>query len=415
VAATGGPQISSELDQTLTRGSGNWVILALLVAVFASYLYNLVASPFLPAMATDLGTTVGLIGQVVAFTYLVATLFGLIAGPLADGLGQRRILLLGLLALVVGAFGWGFSSTYLALFLAALFVGLGLAACMPIALAIASTRFPESRRRQAVSWASAGASIAALGGVPLLASIGGPLGWRAAFYFLGALTLVATLVVYLSLEPDRRLGGVGVGLRGALATYPLPLRHRPTLLLLASNLPYYLCLAAVGSYLGAFYIQRHGYSAEQVGWLFMVWGAVNLAGTWAVAGRIGALPTRPLVTLTRAISGLSVGGVFLLPVAALAAAGLFAIHAFVTAIVGVGMTLLLSREAPGGKATAQSLLAVSGSLGTALGAALGGLLLTVSDYQVVGLVAALFGLVSAALIWWSRPRAAEMPVAGVGQ
>jgi predicted MFS family arabinose efflux permease len=127
------------------------------------------------------------------------------------------------------------------------------------------------------------------------------------------------------------------------------------------------------------------------------------------------LPTRPLVTLTRAISGLSVGGVFLLPVAALAAAGLFAIHAFVTAIVGVGMTLLLSREAPGGKATAQSLLAVSGSLGTALGAALGGLLLTVSDYQVVGLVAALFGLVSAALIWWSRPRAAEMPVAGVGQ
>ncbi len=149
--------------------------------------------------------------------------------------------------------------------------------------------------------------------------------------------------------------------------------------------------------------------------IFRVWGAVGLAGNWAVAGRIGALAMRPLVTLTRVISALAVGGAFLLPVAALATVGLFVVNSYVIAIVSVGMTLLVSREAPGGKATAQSLLNVGGSLGTALGTALGGLLLSVSAYQMVGLVAVMFGLVSAALVWWSRPRAGEVPAAGIAE
>lgn len=57
-------------------------------------------TPFFPAIARDLGTSVALLGQIPAVSMLVAGL-GLVVGPLADHSGHRRLLVLGSLAVVV--------------------------------------------------------------------------------------------------------------------------------------------------------------------------------------------------------------------------------------------------------------------------------------------------------------------------
>ena len=62
-------------------------------------------------------------------------------------------------------------------------------------------------------------------------------------------------------------------------------------------------------------------------------------------------------------------------------------------------TVLLAANAPGGRGTALTLHASALSLGTGLGAAIGGLVLTVAGYPAIGIVSAAFFIVSALLVW----------------
>ena len=56
----------------------------LTLAMFVNHLNVIAWNPFLPFMATELGVTVALLGQVPAFMMLFATSLGLVIGPLAD-------------------------------------------------------------------------------------------------------------------------------------------------------------------------------------------------------------------------------------------------------------------------------------------------------------------------------------------
>jgi predicted MFS family arabinose efflux permease len=79
-------------------------------------------------------------------------------------------------------------------------------------------------------------------------------------------------------------------------------------------------------------------------------------------------------------------------------------------MVGVSVVLgadLLAAETPAARATTQTLNGSALSLGLALGAALGGLALSLGGYPAIGLCALGFTLAAAWLVAWSRP--SEMP------
>ncbi len=112
--------------------------LALLLATFVAMLGAVAMSPFLPAMAAELGTSVALLGQVSSLTMLLAAGLGLVIGPLADGYGHRRTLLVGLLTVVASALGTGLAPTYTLLLL--------------VAAWISPVRRAASARSQPASW-----------------------------------------------------------------------------------------------------------------------------------------------------------------------------------------------------------------------------------------------------------------------
>src|SRR5215208_4146998 len=89
--------------QVISRG----LVAALVVATFVNFLGSLALGPFLPQVAHDLGTTVALVGQVPALVTMLAALFGLIIGPLADHYGYGRTLRVGVLAATVSTLAIG--------------------------------------------------------------------------------------------------------------------------------------------------------------------------------------------------------------------------------------------------------------------------------------------------------------------
>ena len=140
-------------------------------------------------------------------------------------------------------------------------------------------------------------------------------------------------------------------------------------------------------------------------------GLALVFGNMAAGGRLGSLPPRPLVAVSRVVGALALGAAMLLPLPAWAVIGLHALFAGISGLSMVATTLLLTAESPAGRATTLTLNGSAMSLGLGLGGALGGLLLVFGDYPALGFGALAIGLASAALTWWSRPHAVPAPAA----
>src|SRR5207248_5934058 len=92
------------LTNARTLLDGDTIVLAsLAVAALCSMLGAYALSPFLPLIALDLDSPVGLLGQSMALLNLLAAALGLVVGSLAERVGPRRLLPLGLAAVAAGA------------------------------------------------------------------------------------------------------------------------------------------------------------------------------------------------------------------------------------------------------------------------------------------------------------------------
>jgi predicted MFS family arabinose efflux permease len=381
-----------------------WVVPALVVATFASSAGSLAFGALLPGIAADLGVGVAHLGQIPALGAALGAALVLAIGPLADRHGHARALTLALLALAAGALGAALAPAYGVLLAALLLAAPGQAAVGPAAQAIAGGRFIGEARRRAISWVTTGVSGAAIAGVPLLAAVAAAAGWRAAFSTLAILYLASALFVRLVIGPGERRAPGGNEPRALLAAYGPPLRHRTTLLVLASNVLGRSGTAALTTYLGAFYALRHGFTTQQLGVVYLILGVGMLAGTTASGGWLGRLS--PVLALSggRAVAGMLVAVTLLAPLPAPVGVVLLALALGCVGAVTVGSTTLLASEAPGGRATVMGLNGTAMQAGTALGGATGGLLLALAGFP--GLALGILGLygASAALLAGQRPR-----------
>jgi predicted MFS family arabinose efflux permease len=389
-----------------------WLLWTLALATFVSLLHYLAFSPLLPAMALDLGLGVGLLGQVPAAIGLGAALLGPIVGLLADRHGHRPALLAGLVTLVASSTAMALVSTPAVLPLVALLGAAGRATVHPVALAVASTRFDGDARRAAVGRITTSLSVAPVLGIPILAAAATALGWRAAFLVAAALTvtLLVTTRAVLDGAPCAPPPGT-VHPSDLVAAYRPLVRHRPSLGLIGATFLLSAGGWTVWTYLGAFVVQRHGFTTEQAGWAWAAVGLGFLAGGLLAGGRLGRRPLRPLFIAAGAGAGLCLGAGLLLPLAWWAAVGSLALGTLLYGITQVASALLLAQETPVGQAATMTLRGSATSLGAALGGAAGGAVLPVAGFEALGLGAAVYCLVGAALAWWWRgvQRTAALP------
>ena len=151
----------------------------------------------LPVIGVDLGLAGGRLQLVVS---LYAVLYGallLTAGRVADVVGRRAVLAVGLAVTAAGALTCAVADTGTVLLVGRAVQGLGGALVTPAALALLTTTFTAGRpRRTAISaWTAAAAGGGALGfgaGGVLVDS----LGWRPVFWLLAAVAVIVLAAVW---------------------------------------------------------------------------------------------------------------------------------------------------------------------------------------------------------------------------
>ncbi|MGE3271763.1 MAG: MFS transporter, partial [Chloroflexota bacterium] len=311
---------------------------------------------------------------------------GLAAGPLADRFGQRRALLVGLVALAASAVGIGLSQNYLMFMVVMLVSAIGRATILPVSMVVGGTRFVGEAQRRALSWMSTGLVAATILGVPFLTSIGEYLGWRGAFLTLALIALGAAVLCWRGLGPDVGLSDAPFHLRDLATPYGPILRHRPTVLFLLASLIGNIGLWNIQTYQGAFWVEEHQLSLHQIGLAALVQGCGGLVGSWLMSTRVGAISPRRLLVINRFGTGILIALPFVVPVPTLVAVACFALGYVMGGMGTIASTLALS-DAPTGRATVLTLNGAAWSVGISLGAATGGLALTLGGFELLGVCA----------------------------
>jgi DHA1 family inner membrane transport protein len=372
-------------------------LLPLCLVVFAVLVHASAIGPFAKEIARDLGTTVPLIGQV--STLLLATMAagGLLAGPLADHFGHRRVILLGLGLLGLSAAIMGLAPAYPALLVGALVAGTG-APIMGVAVAVAAARYAGDGRREALSRLQATQTSGSILGAPLLTAVAAATIWRGAYVVVLAAYLLAGALIALRLARDPRPVGHFTA-RTVLVAYRPLLHDRGMLALYGASTLRALGWMGPFTYLGAFYAERHGLALGRIGLAYMIASIGMFLGNLAAGRWLGGVDLRRAFAATTAFLALCWAAVFTLPLATPQVVAVATVAAFASGIGWIALTTLLAAETAAGLGTTMTLNGSAFALGSALGSAAGGLLIGVGGYALLGVALPATTLAAALLVW----------------
>ena len=357
--------------------------------------------PFAPVLSRGLGVPLTAITSIIAATQ-ATSLLGLFSGPLADRLGYKVMMLLGLGMLTIGLFAGGFLPFYGVVLAALLLAGLGKSIFDPAIQAYVGQRVPFQRRGLVIgvlefSWA--GSSLV---GIPLVGFLIHYLGWRAPFFALGIAGLLSFVALAVSISgdgrsPDRRQPA------GYLKAWQALGKQRSAL----GAVGFAFLVSAANDNLfvvyGAWLEQSFSLSVIALGVGTGVIGVAELCGEGLTAAFSDRLGLKRSVMIGTALCVISYGALPLMRQSLpLSLGGLFFV--FLTYEFTFVSALSLSTELlPAFRATMMSTILAAAGLGRMTGALLGGSIWLSGGIMLTALVsAALSAMGLIALIWGLR-------------
>ncbi len=154
------------------------------------------AYPFAPALSRGLGVPLTAITSLIAVNW-ATSLLGIVVGPLADRIGYRKLMIIGMVLLGIGMLAGGFFPIYGMMIIALFLAGLGKIIFDPAVQAYISERVPYRRRAMAIGLMEISWAGSTLLGIPLIALLIDGVGWRSPFFVMGVIGLLGALAVVL--------------------------------------------------------------------------------------------------------------------------------------------------------------------------------------------------------------------------
>jgi DHA1 family inner membrane transport protein len=176
-------------------------LLALAIGAFGIGVTEFAPMGMLPAIATDLGVSIPSAGLLVS-AYAMGVLVGAPVMTLTTARVPRRTLLIALMGIfTAGNLLSALADSYTTLLLARVLTSFNHGAFFGVGAVVAASVVAPEKRAGAVAGMFLGLTIATIGGVPLATWVGETIGWRTAFFGIAGLGAFAMLSLRLAL-PD---------------------------------------------------------------------------------------------------------------------------------------------------------------------------------------------------------------------
>ena len=256
----------------------------MLAVIWCVQLVNLVdrSLPFILAepIKQDLHLTDMQVGMLNGLAYtLIYSFAGLPLAWLADRTSRRWVLASAASLWSVMTMLGGLSQSFLQMVACRMGVGLGEAACQPVAHAIIARSFPQTRRGMVIGLFTLTVPLASLGSLAFGGWMAQHFGWRQAMLAIGTPGILLALIFLLVARDEKAaprealdLGALGV----AMGLWRLPAFLHGALGLTVLSLAH----AGFNTFAGPFLIRTQGWEIGKAGlWLGLVNAAAGLAGT----------------------------------------------------------------------------------------------------------------------------------------
>jgi DHA1 family inner membrane transport protein len=154
------------------------------------------AYPFAPVLSRRLGVPLTAITSLIAVNW-ATSLLGIVVGPIADRIGYRKMMIMGMVLLGTGMLAGGFFPFYGVMILALFLAGMGKITFDPAVQAYVSERVPYHRRGMAIGLLEVSWAGSTLLGIPLIALLIDNVGWRSPFFAMGIIGILGALAMVL--------------------------------------------------------------------------------------------------------------------------------------------------------------------------------------------------------------------------
>lgn len=257
-------------------------LLALALGGFGIGLTEFVIAGLLPEVSRDLGVTEAAAGMLIS-GYALSVAVGAIGLTAAVHRFDRKRVLVGLMVLfiagnLVSALAPGYEVLMIGRVLSALTHG----AFFGIGAVVAASLVEAEKRAGAIALMFGGLTIANVLGVPFGTLLGQQLGWRATFWAITAIGVVALIGIALLLPAragaaDAAEAGAGGGLRGELRAFARP----QVWFSLAVTVLGFGGMFGAFTYIAFTLTGVSGFASAWVPWLLVLFGLGMFAGNWA--------------------------------------------------------------------------------------------------------------------------------------
>jgi len=376
----------------------------------------------LTAGALGIGTTefviMGLLMQVAADLHVSIAAAGLLISGYALGvfvgaplltaatgrLPRKTVLVALMIVFTLGNLACALAPNYTALMIARVVTSLAHGTFFGVGAVVATGLVGEDRKASAISIMFTGLTVATLLGVPAGAWLGLQAGWRATFWAVAAIGVVATVVI-ATLVPAERQARPAPAFRDEFRVL-----GRPQVLLgLLMTVLGFGGMFTVYTFIQPILTQVTGFADAAVSPILLVFGVGMIAGN-LLGGRLADRRLEPALLWTLAALALVMAGmglVLALPWAMVLATGVLGAAAFATV---APLQLWVLRQAGDAPSLASSLNIGAFNLGNALGAWLGGAVISHGGgLGALPWVGALVPASAFAVALWSLARARRQP------
>ena len=262
------------------------IVFALWLLVFAASSQIMIITPILPRIGEELGIGESALGTLVSAYSIMVGFFAIVAGPVSDKIGRRRILLLGTAvmtgALLMHHFVVGYYS-----FLAVR-VGAGCAGGILSGAAVSyiGDYFPYNRRGWATGWVMSGMAFGQIAGIPIGIVLAGAYGFKAPFYlFAAAMAATFVLIWFRVPQPDVQRATGRLTVMSAVRNYREMLARSDIAAAAVAYFTMFLGVSFFVVYLPYWLEQSLGATPNAIATLFVVGGIANVI-TGPKAGKL---------------------------------------------------------------------------------------------------------------------------------
>jgi predicted MFS family arabinose efflux permease len=384
-------------DSRVTQEKGSLRSLflpSLAISNFATGPLAVLITLLLIDIALTFEVSLGVMGQINTLSSVVSVIFALVMGILSVRFRHKSLMIIGLLCVGVSALGCFFASNFNSMLIFYSLSGVGTAMVFPMAITLIGEHLLLEERGSAVGWIIAAGSLSYLIGAPIISFISDIGGWR--LTLLGFVIPISLAGLFLALIglPSTSRKQLTISKTTYLGSFKGVLLNISAAACLAGNVLRTASFIAIVLYGVSFFRQRFLVSTNFAS-LIIIGAALCYTLGSLVAGRlVNKFGRKSLTVLTAFLAGIFIIAFVYLPNLWFSLALNF-LGTWFSGMASSAANSLTLEQAPRFRGTMMSINSAALSLGNALGSALGGLALVLFNYEVMGSILGIMGIVAA--------------------